>query len=91
LTVIRGLSIIAVCIVGFGVAGALLGLTLGIGAPAYYRGTFRAGDNPAFNPVQGVPQSSEQEHTLTPLVLLGAMGQDRLVPVPMIVGPLLQA
>jgi hypothetical protein len=36
----------------FGVVGGLLGLTLGVGAPAYYRGVFRAADDPGFSPVQ---------------------------------------
>jgi hypothetical protein len=52
LSVLRGIVIIVVCGVCFGVAGGLLGFTLGVGAPAYYRGVFRAANDPGFNPVQ---------------------------------------
>jgi len=51
LSVARGVAIIVVCGVCFGIAGGLLGFTLGFGAPAYYRGVFRATE-PGFNPVQ---------------------------------------
>jgi hypothetical protein len=37
LSVVRGIVIIVVCGVCFAVAGGLLGLTLGVGAPAYYQ------------------------------------------------------
>jgi hypothetical protein len=52
LSVARGVAIIVVCGVCFGAVGGLLGFTLGVGAPAYYRGVFRAADNPGFNPLQ---------------------------------------
>lgn len=52
MSVARGLAIIVACGVGFGAAGGLLGFALGTGAPGYYRTVFRAGDDPAFNPVQ---------------------------------------
>lgn len=52
MSVVRGICVIVVCGVGFGVAGGLVGLTLGFGAPAYYRVAFRAADDPGFNPVQ---------------------------------------
>ena len=52
MSVVRGIVIIVACALCFGLAGGLLGLTLGIGAPGYYRGVFRAADDPGFNPVQ---------------------------------------
>jgi hypothetical protein len=51
LSISRGLATIVACCVGLGAAGGTLGLTLGAGAPAYYRGVFRAADDPGFNPV----------------------------------------
>lgn len=48
----RGLVIVVACGLCFGLAGGLLGLALGVGAPSYYRGVFRAADDPGFNPVQ---------------------------------------
>ncbi len=51
MSVVRGIVIVVGCSVCFGVAGGLLGLTLGVGAPAYYRGVFHAADDPGFNPV----------------------------------------
>jgi hypothetical protein len=52
MSLVRGILIIVGCGACFGVAGGLLGLTLAVGAPAYYRGVFRAADDPRFNPVQ---------------------------------------
>lgn len=52
MSVTRGVAIIVVCGACFGAAGGLLGFTLGVVAPAYYRGVFRAGDDPGFEPVQ---------------------------------------
>jgi hypothetical protein len=51
MSVARAFTTIVVCGLGFGLAGGLLGLTLGVGAPSYYRGVFRAADDPHFNPV----------------------------------------
>lgn len=52
MSVTRGLVIIVACGMGFGAAGGLLGLALGVGAPAYYRGVFGRGNEPSFSPVQ---------------------------------------
>ena len=52
MSVARGLGIVVACALGFGAAGGLLGLGLGVAAPAYYRGVFRAGDDPGFIPWQ---------------------------------------
>jgi hypothetical protein len=52
LSAARGIVIIVACGIGFGTAGGLLGFALALGAPAYYRGVFRAGNDPRFNAVQ---------------------------------------
>lgn len=50
MTAKRGLGIIIATGAGFGAAGGLLGLALGLGAPGYYRGVFGRGDGPGFGP-----------------------------------------
>lgn len=52
MSVARGVAIIVACGACFGAVGGLLGFTLGVGAPAYYRGVFRAATDPDFNPMQ---------------------------------------
>lgn len=52
MSVARSLFVVVVCGMGFGAAGGLLGLTLGVGAPAYYRGVFSVGADPGFRPIQ---------------------------------------
>ncbi len=52
MSVRRGLAIVAISAVGFGVAGGLLGLALGVGMPGYYRGVFRAAADPGFRPAE---------------------------------------
>lgn len=52
MSIVRAIVIVVVSSVGFGGAGALLGFTLGVGAPAYYRGVFRAANDPGFDPVR---------------------------------------
>ena len=49
--IMRGLVIVIICCLSFGVAGGLLGLALGVGAAAYYRGVFHAADDPRFDPM----------------------------------------
>ena len=52
LSLIRGIGIIVLCGVSFGMAGGLIGFTLGVGSPNYYRGVFHAAGDPNFSPVQ---------------------------------------
>ena len=52
MTVLRGFLIIVVSGIGFAPAGGLIGYALGRVAPAYYRGVFRRGEAPDFDPVQ---------------------------------------
>jgi hypothetical protein len=52
MSVARGFVIVGIGAVCFGVAGGLIGLALGAGMPDYYRGVFRGGHEPGFNPVQ---------------------------------------
>jgi hypothetical protein len=52
MSVVRGFVIILVSGVCCGVVGGLLGSTLGVGAPAYYRGVFLRGNDPGFSPVE---------------------------------------
>jgi hypothetical protein len=49
---VRAIVIIIACGVCFGAAGGLLGLTLAVAAPSYYRGIFRAASQPDFSPVE---------------------------------------
>lgn len=48
----RGFGIVVASGLGFAAGGAGLGYMLGRIAPAYYRGVFRGGEAPDFNPVQ---------------------------------------
>ena len=55
MTVIRGFIIVVVSAIGFGAAGGGIGYLLGVLVPEYYRGVFKAGNNPVrimaeFNP-----------------------------------------
>ena len=52
LTIGKGLRIVAGIAGLFGVMGALLGLSLGVVVPSYYRTVFGAGDDPSFVPWQ---------------------------------------
>lgn len=52
LTFLRAFSIVIASGLGFGGAGAMIGVLLGVGVPSYYRGVFAEGDNPGFDPVQ---------------------------------------
>ena len=50
LTLPVALATVAGCTLTMGIVGAGVGLTLGLSAPAYYRGVFRHGDAPWFDP-----------------------------------------
>ncbi len=50
LTLPVALATVAGCTLVMGIAGAGVGLALGMLAPAYYRGVFRNGDEPWFDP-----------------------------------------
>jgi hypothetical protein len=52
MSVVRGFVVILVSGACFGVAGGILGLTLGVGTPAYYRGVFPRGNDPGFSPAE---------------------------------------
>jgi hypothetical protein len=48
----KAIKYIGLTAVGCGLAGFALGVLLGILAPGYYRGVFRLGNDPSFNPIQ---------------------------------------
>jgi hypothetical protein len=52
MTVAKGSLIIALSAAAFPTCGGLIGYTLGVYAPAYYRGVFSAGRQPWFDPVE---------------------------------------
>lgn len=52
MTVARGFFIIGISAFVCALVGMLIGLTLGINAPGYYRTVFRGGNSPDFNPEQ---------------------------------------
>ena len=51
MTVIKGFFIVLLSTFLFGFGGALIGYTLGVVAPGYYRGVFPSGREPWFDPV----------------------------------------
>ncbi len=50
MSVTKGFSIVISSALAFGVIGAVLGFTLGVMAPGYYRAVFRSGEAPNFHP-----------------------------------------
>ncbi len=52
MTVVRGFAIIISSGISFAAAGGGLGYELATLAPSYYRGVFRGGELPGFDPVQ---------------------------------------
>lgn len=51
MTVLKGFLIIVLSCVGFALGGALIGYTLGVARPGYYRAVFSSGREPWFDPV----------------------------------------
>jgi hypothetical protein len=51
MTVARGFLIIVLSSIGFAAGGGLLGYGLGVLVPGYYRGVYRDGRGPEFDPV----------------------------------------
>lgn len=52
MTVFRGFAIIVASGISFAIGGGLLGYTLAIVAPGYYRNVFHEGHSALFDPVQ---------------------------------------
>ena len=52
MTIARGFLIVVLSGLGFAIGGGLIGYTLALVAPAYYRGVFSSGREPWFDPVQ---------------------------------------
>lgn len=51
MTIVKGFRIIILSGFAFGLGGGLIGYTLGVLLPNYYRGAFRNGREPWFDPV----------------------------------------
>jgi hypothetical protein len=51
MTVFKGFLIVILSSMAFGFGGALIGYSLGVAMPGYYRGVFRSGRDPWFDPV----------------------------------------
>jgi hypothetical protein len=51
MTVLKGFLIVILSSLGFALAGALIGYTLGVALPGYYRAVFSSGREPWFEPV----------------------------------------
>ena len=52
MTVFRGFAIIVASGIGFAVAGGLIGYSLALAVPSYFRNVFRDGHSPLFKPVE---------------------------------------
>jgi hypothetical protein len=52
MTAAKGFLIVVLSAVAFGIGGGLIGYSLGVFAPAYYRGVYRSGQEAWFDPVQ---------------------------------------